>query len=60
MMKYIKNAREIGFAYFILKRGLDNIAYNISIDVLHAAVQTKQVLVTKQMGIYILHCLLRQ
>ena len=33
---------------------------NISIDVLHAAVQTKQVLVTKQMGIYILHCLLRQ
>ena len=33
MMKYIKNAREIGFAYFILKRGLDNIAYNAgSID----------------------------
>ena len=29
MMKYIKNAREIGFAYFILKRGLDNIAYNV-------------------------------
>ena len=28
MMKYIKNAREIGFTYFILKRGLDNIAYN--------------------------------
>ncbi len=27
-MKYIKNDREIGFSYFILKRGLDNFAYN--------------------------------